>query len=253
MNMKVISFYNIKGGVAKTTSSLAFAMILHNEFGKRVLLIDIDKQANSSKSLGCYDKYSLSSADLLTAKDNIVKDVIRHSEYGIDVIPANFNLVRANKEVLLDNMRPQQFRLKKQLSAISNDYDYCIIDHPIEENMAVINALAITDDVLIPIRFDSYALDGMEYVLETIDEMKAFNDNLELKGCFLTMYTRSRLYKDGSDYLDSTLNLKFLKTAIRQTIKVSESTFDKPLMLYSPKSTAATDYRKLVEEYLNLS
>lgn len=251
--MKVISFYNIKGGVAKTTSSLAFAMILHNEYGKRVLLVDIDKQANSTKSLGCYDKYGLSSADLLTAKNNIIKDVIRHSKYGIDVVPANFNLVRANKEVMLDNMRPQQYRLKNQLASVAEDYDYCIIDHPIEENMAVINALAITDDVLIPIRFDSYALDGMEYVLETIEEMKGFNDRLQLKGCFLTMYTRSKLYKDGSEYLDSTLNLKFLKTAIRQTIKVSESTFGEPLMLYSPKSTAASDYRKLVEEYLKLN
>ena len=95
--MKTISFYNIKGGVAKTTSTLAFAQILHNDYGKRVLVFDIDKQANSTKTLGCYDADGLSSADLLVSKKNIVRDVIKHSEYGIDVIPANYNLIKANR------------------------------------------------------------------------------------------------------------------------------------------------------------
>ena len=109
--MKTISFYNIKGGVAKTTSTLAFAQILHNDYGKRVLVFDIDKQANSTKTLGCYDADGLSSADLLVSKKNIVRDVIKHSEYGIDVIPANYNLIKANKDVLYDALRPQQTQI----------------------------------------------------------------------------------------------------------------------------------------------
>ena len=130
--MKTISFYNIKGGVAKTTSTLAFAQILHNDYGKRVLVFDIDKQANSTKTLGCYDADGLSSADLLVSKKNIVRDVIKHSEYGIDVIPANYNLIKANKDVLYDALRPQQTRFKAQLEEVQNDYDYCIIDHSID-------------------------------------------------------------------------------------------------------------------------
>ena len=215
--MKVLSFFGIKGGIAKTVSSLAFAQILHNDYSMRVLLIDIDKQASSSKTLGCYTPDGLTSADLLTAKDVIIEKVIRHSEYGIDVIPANFELIRANKEVLLDTLHPQQLRFKRQLEAIRDKYDYFIIDYPIDDNMAVVNAL-----------------------------------NIQLRGCFATMYVRSNLYKEGMNALSDSLGLKFLKTPIRQTVKVGESTFEKPLMSYAPNCSAAEDYKKLVAEYLSL-
>lgn len=248
--MKTISFYNIKGGVAKTTSSLAFAQILHNEYNKRVLVLDIDKQANATKSLDCYDADGLSSADLLTAKGIIIKDVIKRSKYGIDVIPANFNLIKANRDVLLDTYRPQQTRLKVQLNPVWNDYDYCIIDHSIEDNMAAINGLAITDDVLVPMKFDKYALDGMEYAFETIESVKLFNQNIEFKGCFLTMTIRSNLYKEGRQELSAALGEKLFDTGISQTVKVGESTFSKPLLAYAPKCTASQDYKELVKEYL---
>ena len=250
--MKVLSFFGIKGGIAKSVSSLAFAQILHDDYSKRVLLIDIDKQASSSKTLGCYTPNGLTSADLLTAKDVIIEKVIRHSEYGIDVIPANFELIRANKEVLLDTLHPQQLRFKRQLEAIRDKYDYCIIDYPIDDNMAVINALVVTDDVLVPIKMERYALDGMEYVIDTIENIQGFNPNIQLKGCFATMYVRSNLYKEGMNALSDSLGLKFLKTPIRQTVKVGESTFEKPLMSYAPNCSAAEDYKKLVAEYLSL-
>lgn len=250
--MKVISFFSIKGGVGKSVSSMAFAQILHDDYGKRILLVDIDKQANTSKTFGCYTPDGFTSADLLTAKSLIADKAIRHSDYGIDVIPANFELIRANKEVLLDTLHPQQLRFKRQLAPLKNRYDFCIIDYPIDDNMAVINALVVTDEVLIPIKMDRYALDGMEYVIETIEGIKEFNPNIQLKGCFATMYVRSNLYKEGMNALETSLGLKFLKTPIRQTVKVGESTFEKPFIRYSPTSSAAEDYRKLVSEYLGL-
>ena len=118
--MKVISFFSIKGGVGKSVSSMAFAQILHDDYGKRVLLIDIDKQANTSKTFGCYTSDGLTSADLLTAKTLIADKVIRHSDNGIDVIPANFELIRANKEVLLDTLHLQQLRFKRQLAPLND-------------------------------------------------------------------------------------------------------------------------------------
>ena len=127
-----------------------------------------------------------------------------------------------------------------------------IIDYPIDDNMAVINALVVTDDVLVPIKMDRYALDGMEYVTDTIENIKGFNPNIQLKGCFATMYVRSNLYKEGMNALSDSLGLKFLKTPIRQTVKVGESTFEKPLMSYAPNCSAAEDYKKLVAEYLSL-
>lgn len=250
--MKVISLYNIKGGVGKSVSSLAFAQILHDDYNKRVLLIDIDKQANASKTLGCYTANGYTSADLLTAKELIAEKAIYQSAYGVDVIPASFELIRANKEVLLDTLHPQQLRFQQQLAPVREKYDYCIIDYPIDDNMAVINALVVTDDVLIPIKMDRYALDSMEYVIDTIESIKAFNANIQLKGCFATMYVRSNLYKEGMNALSESLGLKFLKTPISQTVKVGESTFEKPLMSYAPHCSAAEDYKRLVAEYLSL-
>ena len=148
------------------------------------------------------------------------------------MIPANFELIRANKEVLLDTLHPQQLRFKRQLEPIRDKYDYCIIDYPIDDNMAVVNALVVTDDVLVPIKMDRYALDGMEYVIDTIENIEGFNPNIQLRGCFATMYVRSN--------------------PIRQTVKVGESTFEKPLMSYAPNCSAAEDYKKLVAEYLSL-
>lgn len=253
IKMKTIAFYNIKGGVGKSTSAMAFAQILHEDYGKRVLFIDIDKQANSTKSFGCYDPAGLSSADLLTARENIVEKVIMHTAYGIDLIPANFRLVDANREVASDVKRPQQTRFKRQLAPIQERYDYCVIDFPIDDTFAAINALVVTDDILIPIKFDRYALDGMEYVINDVEEIKDFNDKLNVKGCFITMaMENTNLYKQGSELLDNELGLKFLKQPIRQSVKVSESSFKCPLFFYNPALAVVEDYRNLVAEYLAL-
>lgn len=251
--MKTIAFYNIKGGVGKTVSSLSFAQILHDDYNKKVLLVDIDKQANATKSLGCYDPYGLTSADLLTSREIIIDKVIKHSDFGIDVIPASFKLVEANREVMSDAKRPQQIRFKRQFESIQDKYDYCIIDFPIDDTFATINALVITDDILIPIKFDKYALDGMEYVINDVEELKLFNDKLNVKGCFITMAMgNTSLHKQGAALLDNALGLKFLKQSIRQSVKVPESTFKCPLIYYKAAASVAEDYRGLVSEYLSL-
>lgn len=249
--MKAISFMNVKGGVGKTTSSISVAYILATEYNKKVLLVDLDKQANSTKSLKLYDAEGLSVSDLLTDRNIDVRNVIKHSEYdNLDVIPANMHLIKANQEVLLDMSRPQQTRLKKHFEHIKNDYDYIIFDCPTDVNMAVINAFCVTDDVLIPIKIDRYAFDGLEYVVEVIGELQDFNPNLSLKGGFVTIYKNNNLNRSGKDLLTNNLGLNFFETAIRSTVKVDESTFEKPLPLYAPKSTASIDYHSLVEEYL---
>jgi chromosome partitioning protein len=248
--LKTIAFLNIKGGVGKTTSSIAFAQILHNDYNKRVLLIDLDKQANSSKAFGCYDEKGKGVADLMTATENIVRDVIVESEYGIDIIPSSFNLMKANQEVLLDVVRPQQFRLKQQLQEVQDEYDYCIIDCPTDVNMGTINGLVMANEVLIPIKVDAYAFDGLNYVVSAINDIKVFNPLLSFGGCFLTLYAHSNLNNSGKQVLKDSFGLDCFETHIRQTVKVGESTFEKPLMSYAPKCTAAIDYKNLVKEYL---
>lgn len=251
--MKTIVIHNIKGGVAKTTSALAIGQTLADDYGKNVLLIDADQQANATRTLLPKAEITCGTAELLTAKDILPEwELIHRSEYGIDVIGASFDLMGANKSCMLDVTRPQQMRFKKQLDrpSIQDTYDYCVIDCPPDISMAAINALAIADDVLVPIRADKYAFDGLDYVRNTIDEIRESNKKLRLAGCFLTMTNdRTNLAQYSKAVLQS-MGVPAMKTTIRSCTRVGESTFNKPLMRYAPRCTAAEDYRALVKEYL---
>lgn len=249
--MKKIAFLNVKGGVGKTTSSIAFAYILAHYHGKRVLILDLDKQANTTRVFGAYDMELPSVSELLTEPDMDIREAIVASSYdGIDVCRADMRLVKANLDVLLDTERPQQTRLRDHLQTIEEDYDYCVMDCPPDINMATINALAVVDDVLIPIKIDNYAFEGLQYVIEVIEEMQSFNPKLSLAGCFVTMFSRNNVNRCGIEDLNRNLEGKVFKTYIRQTVKVQESTYVKPLLVYDKKCTASQDYLNLVSEYL---
>lgn len=248
--MKTISFINVKGGVAKTTSTIAFAQLLSLEHHKRVLVIDIDPQANTTRSLTDVPP-ALTTADLLISRDLIAADAVIKTEYGVDLIGSSFELMTATKSVMLDTTRPQQLRLKRQLSSLKNEYDYCIIDCPPDLGIGVINALATTSDVLVPIRCDKYGFDGLSYAVEAINEVQELNDDLNLSGCFLTMYQKGTNLSTYTQQLLNTMGNKAMKSVIRCSVKVGEATFDKPLISYAPKCTVAEDYRILLNEYLN--
>ena len=160
--MKTISIINLKGGVAKTLTADNMAHVLAVFHNKRVLLVDNDKQGNTSKAFGVhsYDEKSLS--DILTARRLDPWEVIRKTRFeNIDVLPANMTLIRANLEVMMDSARPQQTRLRDALNVVAKDgfYDYCIIDNAPDINISTINALVASDDVIIPIKIDKYAFE----------------------------------------------------------------------------------------------
>lgn len=248
--MKAIAFLNIKGGVAKTTSTLVFASILHDEYHKRVLVLDCDKQSNSTKALECYGA-EYTTADLLIEQEPIAELAVQHSPFGIDVIGASWKLLKANEDVLLDKSREQQYRLKRQLERIADNYDYILVDCPPDINIVTINVLAFVDEVLIPIRVDRWAFDGLEYVLDAVEEMREFNPKLKICGGFVTHYqTNTNLSVSGTELLKNDLGLAALDTYIRMTVNVGESTFFEPLVTYAPNCTATEDYRKLVAEVL---
>lgn len=251
--MKKIAILNIKGGVAKTTSALAISQILNDEYKQRVMLIDADQQGNATRTLLPDAEINCGTAELLTSKQPLpYSELVHESEYGISVIGANFALMEANKACMLDATRPQQLRFKRALKQLDVDskFDYCIVDCPPDISMAAVNALAIADDVLIPIRADKYGFDGLDYMKNTIDEIRESNENLRLAGCFLTMTNERTNLAQFSKELLAGWDVPAMKTAIRQCTKVGESTFDEPLMRYAPHCTAAEDYRALVKEYL---
>lgn len=250
--MRTVSIINLKGGVAKTISSVNIAHILASVHGKRVLLIDNDKQGNTSKLFGLYSYELKTIADIMTVKNMETEEAIFPTLYkNLDLIPANMNLLKANLEVLLDTSRPQQTRLLKALQKVKKQYDYCIIDNAPDINISTINALVASDDVLVPIKVDKFAFDGLEQLTEQIDDVREFNPDLCFKGCFLTIYQRNNVNVQGDGWLKNKSRYPTFKTFIRKTTKVDETTFvGKPLLDYAKNCTAARDYLALVNEYL---
>ena len=248
--MITISFINIKGGVAKTTSAIAFATLLSIEEGQRVLLLDCDKQGNATTALIKSSEMSrLTTADLLLDKSADVHDAIINTEYGIDLIPADFNLLEANRKVLFETTS-REIRLKKQLDRISEEYDYCIIDCPPDINIGVTNALAASDYVLIPIRADSYGFNGLNYTFDAVQEAQEINPNLKIAGCFLTMLQSNTLLSIAARTSLSQVGEYEMRSYIRNSTRVGESTFTAPLIFSAPKSAVTEDYRALLSEFL---
>lgn len=167
--MKKVSIFNIKGGVAKTTSTANLGACLSQE-GKKVLLVDLDPQSNLTKLFKAYSMDDLTVSDVLLDKHLDIHKVIKKTGFeNIDILPANINLTFADRNILIDNTRSQQNRLSKALKNLNNEYDYCLIDCPPSLNMITTNALCASDEVFVPIKIDKFALDGFEYLLESIE------------------------------------------------------------------------------------
>ena len=251
--MKTISIINLKGGVAKTLTADNMAHVLAVFHNKRVLLVDNDKQGNTSKAFGVhsYDEKSLS--DVLTARRLDVREVIKKTRFeNIDVLPANMTLIRANMEVLMDTTRPQQTRLRAALDPVAGQYDFCIIDNAPDINISTINALVASDDVMVPITIDDFAIDGLAELKEQIDNTREdLNPQLRFCGCFVTQYDRANEADTQGEEFLKTLEYPVFDTHIRKTPKMKPSTFERlPIILYSPRCGASADYKALVEEWL---
>jgi len=251
--MKTISVINLKGGVAKTISAANIAHILAVIHGKRVLLVDNDKQGNISKMFGLHGYDHPTIAELLTERDANIHEIITPTTYKtLDIIPANMTLLKANLEVLLDPSRPQQTRLRGAFKHIAGDYDYCVIDCAPDLNISTINALVASEDVLIPIKIDKFAFDGLAELIEQINNTREdLNPALTLRGCLITSYQNNEVNRQGAEWLRAQKDLPVFNTHIRRTEKVDESTFaSTPIIEYSRRCGAARDYLALVVEYL---
>ena len=253
--MKVLSIINLKGGVAKTISSVSMAHIMATEKGLRVLLIDNDKQGNASKIMNRHSYNHKGTAELMTERRPDMSELIQHTDYvDLDIITANMNLLTANLQVMLDQQRPQQTRFKQALESVQDQYDVCIIDNAPDINVSTINALVASTDVAVPITIDDFALDGLAELKEQIDNTREdLNPALKFCGCFVTQYDRTNeADTQGEEYL-KTLEYPVFNTHIRRTPKVKPSTFARvPIVEYSPRCGASTDYKALVEEWLKM-
>lgn len=267
--MQTISIISLKGGVAKTTTAVNMAYTLAAVHNKKVLIIDNDKQGNTSKAFKCYDTEDTNTIARVMLQRNVdVSEVIKSTAYeGIDIITANMDLLEANLRTIVDTGRQQQTRFKKALEnakvidrgwakfdylPLTEAYDYCIIDNAPDINMSIINALVMSNDVIVPIFMDQYSFDGLDILLDQIAQVKEdFNENLNFAGCLITQYQNNEVNNQGIEWLKAH-DIPIFKQQIRRTEKkVSESTFAKmPLVEYSVRCGAAQDYKKFVLEYL---
>ncbi len=251
---KVFSICNQKGGVGKTTTSvnLSAALSLNN---KKVLLIDMDPQGNATMGSGI-NKYDLdySLADILLDSSKNVEDIICKAEEGFDLVPSNQALTFA--EVKLLDVNNRELVLKKILAKIQDNYDFIIIDCPPSLNILTVNALAVSNSVIIPTQCEYYALEGLTALLETIDKIKiSVNESLEIGGILRTMYDpRNNLAQDVSEELKNHFGKDVLKTVIPRNVSLAEApSHGSSIVNYDRASKGSMSYLALAGEIVKIS
>jgi len=243
---KVISISNHKGGVGKTTSALNIGAGL-NKLGKKVLLIDLDPQANLSQSLGLIDQdkniYGAIRGEYKLQPIQVLK--------GLDVIPSTLDLSGA--EIELSGEAGREYILRELIALIKKSYDYIIIDSPPSLGLLTINSFTASDEILIPLQAQYLAIQGLTKLLEVIDKIKKrLNKKLKVGGVFITQYdSRKVLNRDVVTSIKQRFKAEVLKTMIRDNVALAEApTQGVDIFRYQPKSKGAEDYLALCKEII---
>lgn len=248
---KVISIANQKGGVGKTTTSINLSACIAAK-GKKVLVIDIDPQGNTTSGYGI-EKNELENTiyELILGDCSIEDCILKEVLPNISVLPSNVNLAAA--EIELIGVEKKEYILKNEVDWVKDRYDFIIIDCPPSLSLLTVNAMTTADSVLVPIQCEYYALEGLSQLIHTVNLVKErLNPELDMDGVVFTMYdSRTNLSAQVVDNVKSHLSQKVYQTLIPRNIRLAEApSYGKPINLYDPKSAGAESYMALAEEVI---
>lgn len=248
---RIIAIANQKGGVGKTTTSINLSSCIAAK-GKKVLVVDIDPQGNTTSGYGIEKNdldntiYELMLGDC-SIEDCIIKNVIEN----ISILPSNVNLAAA--EIELIGVDKKEYILKNEIDWVKDRYDYIIIDCPPSLSLLTVNAMTTADSVLVPIQCEYYALEGLSQLIHTVNLVKErLNPNLEMEGVVFTMYdSRTNLSMQVVENVKANLQENICETVIPRNIRLAEApSYGMPITMYDPKSSGADSYRKLADELI---
>lgn len=254
MTMIITAVANFKGGVGKTTTVINLAHALADIHGSRVLLVDADGQANTTRFFGCYNQEGYELADVLAGTATAADATKCTGLPGINLLPTSRRIDSQNQTMLKEAQPGGYGILKAALSAVAGDYDYCFIDCPTNITMPALNALAAARFVILPIKVDAFALEGTAELLEQIENIKQINQTVRPL-CLVTMWRNTPAIVQGVAMMQKSLpDYNRFGGYIRNSDKAMESTFARqPIRTYSRRSPMATDYKRLANEFARIA
>ncbi len=248
--MTVIAIANQKGGVGKTTTAINLAAALAIR-GRKVLLVDLDPQANSSMSFLDVRELQRSMYEVLSGQSTMDEVILPTPVPNLDVAPARIAL--AKLEAQLVGELDAHFRLKDRLSAVKSRYEYAIVDTPPALGLITVNALVAATHLLIPVQSSYFALEGTDDLLETVDRIRARpNPELKLLGAVITLHDkRTTLARDVQKAVSEVFGGRVFATTISKSIRLEESPAHREsIFTFAPQSSGAYEYYRLCEEVI---
>jgi chromosome partitioning protein len=250
--MMIIAIANQKGGVGKTTTAINLAAALAQR-GKRVLLADLDPQANSTISFLPIEEIDLSIYDFLMDSGLRLDQVVRQTKIeNVDLLPSRINLAKLEGQLIGELDAP--FRLKDRMVQLEKDYDMILIDTPPTLGLITVNALVAATHLIIPIQSSYFALEGTDDLLDTIERIKARpNPQLEVLGVVVTLHDRrTTLSRDIYDQICQVFGSKVFETTISKSVRLEESpAYRESIFHYAPQSSGAIEYANLCDEVIS--
>lgn len=255
--MKTVAIINLKGGVAKTTTAVSLAELLaegdkrRKRPGSRVLLFDNDKQGNASRIFGAYEREQEAGACRIIKTGRIAGNIRDTEVENMDIVTCNYFMELAELEIKADTVNTQHGRYKSALGEVDGKYDFCIIDNPPDLGMNVINAMVAADEIIIPVCLDAYSLDGLEELVEQINQIRALNPKTRLAGVLITDYEKSDTSEAAESWIRAKSGCPVFFQKIRHSKKTKDATFYRKTPLhYSIRSGATQDYKAFAAEYV---